>query len=271
MLLKFKTHKKAFILTVVFLFFTIWWLAIQFPIPHREFFNQYYGVFYGTVALIGAFYGIGIQKQWGGVKSLMGKAILMFSLGLFFQEFGQLTYFYYFFVKHIEVPYPSIGDIGYFGSIPLYIYGTVLLAKASGVKVSLQSFRSKIQAVIIPLLILGYSYFVFLQGYTFDWTKPLTIFLDFGYPLGQAIYVSVAILTVLLTRSLLGGMMKYRVLFILFALLIQYVADYTFLYQVSTDVWTAGGINDYIYLVAYFAMSLALLQLRMSMIKSKLS
>lgn len=271
MWVRLKGDKKVAILIAVFLFFTVWWLAIQLPIASRDVLNKYFGVFYGLVALLGAIWSFIIQKQWGGKKSLMGRAILMFSLGLFLQEFGQLTYFYYFFIRHIEVPYPSIGDIGYFGSIPLYIYGTILLSKAAGVKVSLASFKNKLQAIVIPIIILGYSYFVFLQGYEFDWSHPLTIFLDFGYPLGQAIYVSVAILAVLLTRGVLGGVMKYRILFILFALLIQYVSDFTFLYQVSKEIWTAGGINDYMYLVSYFVMTLALLQLRVTRIRAKLS
>jgi hypothetical protein len=91
-------------------------------------------------------------------------------------------------------------------------------------------------------------------------TKPLVVFLDFGYPLGQAIYISLAVLTYLLSRSVLGGIMKMRILFILFALVIQYMSDYTFLYQASRGVWHAGGINDFLYITAYFIMALSLLQ-----------
>ncbi len=120
-------------------------------------------------------------------------------------------------------------------------------------------------------MLLAYSYWVFLKGYEFDWSAPLKIFLEFGYPLGQAIYVSLAILTLFLTRGVLGGVMKNRVLFVLFALLMQYLADYTFLYQASQETWAAGGINDYMYLASYFIMALALLQFRISRIKAKLS
>ena len=88
---------------------------------------------------------------------------------------------------------------------------------------------------------LAVGYFLFLQGYEFDWSDPLKVFLDFGYPFGQAIYVSIAILTYLLSRGILGGIMKGKILFILFALCMQFLSDYTFLYQSSKGTWSVGG------------------------------
>jgi hypothetical protein len=213
-----------------------------------------------VISVWGAYWGIIISNKWGGYKSVLGKAILFFSLGLLAQEFGQITYSIYFHFLHVDLPYPSIGDIGYFGSIPLYILGIYYLASASGAKIGLQSYKNKIQAIIIPLILLVLSYWFFLKDYTFDWSAPLTIFLDFGYPLGQAIYLSLAILAFLLSRSVLGGIMKKRILFVLFALIIQYVADYMFLFQSHAGTWVSGGINDYIYSFSYLLMTLALIQ-----------
>src|SRR3989344_578490 len=247
--------------TLLFFLLTLWWLVgLQNPDAYKV---RYFGDFpsiYGVMALWGALWGIGISQKWGFVKSLMGKAMLMFSLGLFAQEFGQIVYAYLSFVKHIEVPYPSFGDLGYFGSIPLYIFGVIYLARASGVRIGLRSFENKIQAVIIPFALLVGSYLLFLQGYEFDWSNPIKVFLDFGYPFGQAIYISLAFLTYLLSRGVLGGIMKNKVLFILFALCIQFISDYTFLYQSSKGTWSVGGLNDYMYLSAYFIMTLGILQ-----------
>jgi len=190
----------------------------------------------------------------------MGKSLIFFASGLGFQELGQLTYSYYIYVLNIEVPYPSFGDIFYYGSIIFYILGVLYLAKASGVQVSLKSVKGKINALLIPIVILLLSYYVFLQGYEFDWSQFLTIILDFGYPLGQAIYVSLAFLIYLLTRGVLGGLMRPKILFVLVALLAQYLADWTFLYQASRGTWSVSGINDYMYFFAYFLMALALIQ-----------
>lgn len=251
---------KVAVLFLVLL--TAWWIVgiITPDFYKTRFFGDFPSI-YAVMALWGGVCGIFVALKWGGMRSIVGKAIFMFSLGLFAQVFGQLAYAYLAFYKNIPVPYPSIGDIGYFGSIPFYIYGTILLATASGVQIKLRSFSHKLQAVIIPVVMLVVGYFLFLQGYEFDWSNPIKIFLDFGYPFAQAIYVSLALLTYLLSRGILGGIMKSKILFILFALIIQFFSDYTFLYQSSRGVWSAGGFNDYMYLISYFVMTLALLQL----------
>jgi hypothetical protein len=83
--------------------------------------------------------------------------------------------------------------------------------------------------------------------------------LDFGYPFGQAIYISIAILAFLFSRRLLSGLMRPKILLILAALCMQYASDFTFLYQSHHNTWKAGGVNDYMYLIAYFIMTIALL------------
>jgi hypothetical protein len=264
----FETIKKewqAKIAIILFLLLTTWWLINQFIIGNQNihydgFFD--FGEFYGYIALLGGFSGIFIAKKWGGFNSLVGKAMYMFSFGLFAQEFGQLSYAWYNDIYKTPGPYPSMGDIGFFGSIIFYIIGILSLTKASGVNIGLKSYAKKIQAFSIPLTILLIGYFLFLKGYTFDWKNPVKIFLDFGYPLGQAIYVSFAILTYTLSKNILGGVMKNRILFILVALFVQFLSDYTFLYQSNKGTYTVGGISDYIYLVAYLLMTLGLIQFK---------
>lgn len=198
----------------------------------------------------------------GGIQSVMGRALLFFSLSLLSQIFGQVTYAYFALILHVGVPYPSIGDIGYFSSIPLYILGIYNLAKAAGVVITPKLFIQRPKAIIIPTVLLLVGYYLFLKEYSFDWSSPLRVFLDFAYPLGDAIYVSLAILTYILSRKALGGVMKPRILFILFALVFQFITDYTFLYQSSRGIWSGGGMNDYMYLLTYFLMTLALLQFK---------
>lgn len=250
--------KLAFL---IFFVFTIWWLSLQLSRNIESPYFDYFASTYCIMAIWGGFWGIKIAQKWGGYKSIMGKAIIFFSLGLFAQAFGQLAYSYYVMIKQIEVPYPSIGDLGYFGSIPLYIAGISYLAHASGISISLRSFRNQIAALVLPALILIVTYLIFLKDYTVDWSNPLTVLLDFGYPLGQSIYIAFALLTYLLSRSILGGKMKKRVILILLALCVQYCADFVFLYQANTGTWLAGGINDFMYFFGYFIMALGLLQL----------
>jgi hypothetical protein len=222
--------------------------------------HSYFGTLYGIIALWGGIWGLFISRAWGGYKSLMGKAIIMFSLGLFAQEFGQCAYTFYIFILHVDVPYPSIGDIGFFGTIPFYVYGAYLLAKVSGVKISLKSFRSKLQALAIPVVMVGVAYALFLRNYSIDLSHPLETFLNFGYPFGQAIYISIGILTYSLTRDMLGGIMKRRVLFLILAFGAQFLADYAFIF--FSDKYFPGSILDYLYAGSYFLMALGLFQLQ---------
>ena len=255
-----KKQLSAKTVLVLYIIFTSWWIYLRLTTTPESLDNQLFAASYGLLALFGGIIGISIAQKWGGFKSLFGRSIYMFSFGLLAQEFGQLMYSYYIYFSNNEVPYPSWGDLGYFGSIILYILGVYFMGRV--VKANLGSFKNKIQAILIPILMLVVAYLLFLSDYEFDISAPLKIFLDFGYPFGQTLYVSLAILVYLLSKNLLGGIMKNKILFILFALVVQFLADYTFLYQASRGTWYAGGLNDFIYLTSYFMMTFGLIQLK---------
>lgn len=247
-----------------------WWITLNFSNATSEAL-QLWAAAYQIVAFFGACIGVVIAYHWGGHRSVIGRAILSFSVGLFLQCFGQTSYSFYIYYLNQSVPYPSVGDIGYFGSIFAYLYGALALARAAGVSISLKSYRGQLLAVLLPLLMLIISYVFFLRGYEFDGSAPLKTFLDFGYPFGQALYVSVALLGYLLSRNILGGMMRKPILVFIGALILQYFSDFTFLYQASQGTWYAGGINDALYLCAYLAMTLALLYVGQMFVKIKRS
>ncbi|HEX7260154.1 MAG TPA: hypothetical protein VF272_04465 [Candidatus Saccharimonadia bacterium] len=222
-------------------------------------YNAAYTLTYGLLALFGGVGGLIVAHRWGGFKSLIGRALSAFALGLLAQEFGQLVYNYHIYVLDTE-PYPSLGDVGFFGSVLFYIYGIWLLAQAAGLRVALKSHRNKLLLIVIPLIFLSISFSVFLREYEFDWSNPLTIFLDFGYPVFQTLYVSIAALTFIVSRKYLGGVMRPAILMLAGALTLQYICDFTFLYQVSHEAWYAGGWNDYLYTLSYAVMGLSLLR-----------
>lgn len=244
----------------IFLILSLWWLYMFLNSVKGTSQNDAFGFVYGGFSIWGGIIGLIASFRWGGFKSIIGRAIISLSAGLLLQAFGQYSFWYLNSVSKIEIPYPSIPDIGFFGTIPLYIYAAYLLAKSSGAKISLKSFHNRIQAILIPLVILMVAYFLFLQDYEFDWSAPLTIFLDFGYPIGQAMYISVAILTYSLTRKMLGGVMKFPILFLIFAFLVQFLSDYT--YVLFKEIYYPGSFIDYLYLLAYFIMTLGLIELK---------
>ncbi len=261
-----RLHKLILVVLVsLFLALTAWWLYLYMTVPNdTNDVTHMFGGTYGLLALVAGLYGLAAAKGWGFLKSYFGKAIIFLSIGLLLSEFGQLTFLYYNVVEHIDVPYPSIADIGFFGAVPAYILGAWFLSKGLGVWTLVK--RSPLKLVIgiaVPLVVLSVSFMLFLNGYDASEKDPLTIFLDFGYPLGQATYVSLALVTFLSLGRMLGGVMKMPVLLLLAAFGFQYAADFNFLYQVVQETWNASGSSygDYIYLFAYFLMGLSLVSL----------
>jgi hypothetical protein len=247
----------------VFIFLALfgWWFTLHFLTPDAGPGSDAFllwGASYQVIAWYGAIIGFYIARRWGGIRSYVGRAITAFALGLLFQSFGQTAYTWYIYVLKIPIPYPSVGDIGFFGSIPFYFYGAYMLAKASGAKVSIRSWGSKISVFLIPIALLAFSYYIFLQGYEVDPTQPLKTVLDFGYPLGQALYVSMAIIAFVLSRNLLGGMMRWPVLLFIIALVAQYFCDSTFLYEAANGAYYPANINDLMYCISYTFMAVSI-------------
>jgi hypothetical protein len=248
-------------IAIFLLFFFTIWRVILFLLPPVEDFSPWsfaWGATYQIVALFGALFGFGVANRWGGWKSAFGKSINFFAVGLLFQSFGQAVSSYY--VYRIgEVPYPGIGDIGFFGSIIFYILGVAYLARVTGAKAFFKSTTNKLITIVVPAALVAVSYYIFLNGYEYDWSNSLQTFLDFSYPIFQAIYVGVALLTFIVAGSYLGGMMKGPVLVLLFALVMQYISDFVFLYQISREMYIPEGINDMMYFFSYFLMTFAII------------
>ena len=238
----------------------VWWVKLHL-IGGLDTNEAYlFNISYGFIGLIGGINGIFISTRfWDGTKSLVGKAILLLSCGLLFEWIASLIWGYYNIILAIEIPYPSIADVFFFGMIPFYAFAMINLAAASGIKISLQQYNAKVLAVIIPLIMLTISYLLFLtEG--LDTSNPVRMFFDLAYPLGEAITLSIAILTYLLTKKYLGGMMKKIVKFVLLAYLVQFVADYWFLFKALQGTYYNGGMVDLLYAVALASMSIAILQ-----------
>ena len=142
-------------------------------------------------------------------------------------------------------------------------------AKASGIKMGLRSFFGKIQAIVIPLIMVGVAYFLFFKDIPLDFSDPLRTFLDFGYPGFEIIAISIAILTYSLSRNILGGVMRPQILFIIFALIFQYITDYTFLYQVGVETYYNGGVVDLLYTTSFTIMALVIINLNSTYEKIK--
>lgn len=258
--------KLHFYVTVaIFSLLTLWWVYIQvLKIGGATDFDmkgQTFAAGYGFMALWGGFVALVVSKKWGFLSSLFGRSLLAFAIGLLLQEFGQLSYSFYIYFMKVEIPYPSVGDIGYFGSIFFYIYGAFLLFKVLSTGIKGRGLTEKVLVVVSPLILLAVSYSLLLRGHEFVPGETLRNILDIGYPLLQCLYVSLAFATLVLFSSKSGGFLKKGILMILVALISQYIADFTFLFKAGRGTYYPGGPVDFLYLVAYFLMTVAIIEL----------
>jgi len=145
----------------------------------------------------------------------------------------------------IDVPYPSWADAAYFGSALSFVVGAYFLAKSVGFGIGPKSKRFSIVPIVVPIVIIGISAFVFLYNHQYDTSQPLTVFLDFGYPVVEAIYISLALIAYLSSAKLLGGLMKSAILILIVGLIVQYCADFSFLYGSSRGTFILGGFLIY--------------------------
>lgn len=250
---------QLLIIVATYLAFTFWFILLHFLYPEGE--SPYFSYFtdsYGVIAGIGGVIGFLISLKWEGFKSKVGRSIMAFSVGLFMQFMGQLSYGYYRYVSGVELPYPSFGDIFYFMSIPLYIYGSWLIAEISGVKVKFRQPVYKLLSACLVAIFLAIAYFVILFQHDFSDMNPIILLLEVVYPIGQAAFLSLSLIALILSKNILGGVMKPVVNLLLVALIFQYVADIYFTYQLINETLTLGGSSDYIYIIAYSLMGLSL-------------
>ncbi len=244
---------------IVFIIYTIGIVYIHIKYPDKShFIYGYYTDSYGILAAIGGVLGIYISNQWNGVKSVVGRAITMFSIGLLFQFLGQVGYAWYRYSYGIEDPYPAFPEIFYILSIPIYIYGIWQIALAAGIKFKLKNPLYKLGSALAIGGMMFLSYWLFLSNYDFTDANIIVIFIEFWYPIGQALYVTLAILALILSNKLLGGEMKSKVYFILLAFIVQYIADTYFTIEYNFDAFYPAGTSDYLYVCAYFLMALAI-------------
>lgn len=253
-------------LLVVFLAHILFWAVIQLFFKDASWYLtviDYFGATYGLVALIGGTAALVGAKKWGGLKSYVGKVILGIGVGLLFTEFGQLAFSFYNIVKHVELPYPSIADVGFFGAIPLYIFGAYFLMRTVNAGSLKRVFASPKGAAVllIPLALSAVAYFVNFRDFSFTENGVLGTILDIADPVGHVFYLSFALIALTRIKGLYGGLFRRPIMLIIAAFMMQYVADQNFLYQSNNESWVSGQYGDILYLFAYVLMAWGVIQL----------
>jgi len=250
---------SSFIL-IYFALMMVYWVGLQLFGPKDQTINLLYSFGLNTLALIGGILGVLVARKWGGMRSALGKGIMLMSLGLIsWGGIGGYIWSYYNFVLQQEIPYPSFSDVGFIGAVPLWVLGMYFLAKATGVKYGLRNVMGKMYLLLFPLAMFGASYYLLVTiargGSVTDGVGAVKTFFDFAYPIGDVVIITIALLIYGLTLKLLGGLYKWPARTVLAGFVVMFFADMAFSYSTTVETYYNGNYADLLFTIALFLMS----------------
>ena len=237
----------------------IYWIGIQISNIKDLPINLLYSFSTAVLAFIGGIMGLLVSRHWGGSKSSVGKAVLLMSLGTTSWSLGNFVWSFYNFVLHLEMPYPSLADLGYTLAVPLWAIGVFYLSQATGAKFSLRKLKGRMLLVLLPLVAAVFSYyflFVIARDSSIEVEGGLLkIFLDFYYPLGDWVILTMSFLLFGLSLKYLGGRFRLPVFITLLGFVIMFLADFFFSYTTTVGTYYNGNFPDLLFAVAMFVIS----------------
>ncbi len=245
-------HSKLILFYFVFLF--AWW-AYFFVTGKANIDGEVtlggalYQVALGLIPLCGGILGIVTAKKWGGIKSYVGRALVYTSWGAIFWGFGQMIWSLYYNILHkVDVPYPSLADVGYSLSFPFLAIGLVNLSKATGARFSIRHPKGKILALCIGAGVIVAAYYLLIvvaRGGVIDFSEGgLKLFFDLAYPIGDFVILLFSLLIYGLSFNYLGGRYKIPILCIIFGLLVLFLGDFSFSYTTTVGTYYNGSWVD---------------------------
>jgi hypothetical protein len=204
---------------------------------------------FGLIPLVGGVLGLLKSRKWGGSKSYVGRALLAISAGAVCWGMGQMFWsLYYNIISSVDIPYPSLADVGYSLSFPFMAVGLVSLSKATGARFSLKHPGGKLLALAITTLGLIAAYYLLIvvaRGGVIDFTEgSLKLFFDLAYPMGDLVIFLFSALIYGLSFNYLGGRYKIPILSIIFGMLVLFFGDFSFSYTTTVGTYYNGHWVD---------------------------
>ncbi|OGY58071.1 MAG: hypothetical protein A3D47_02050 [Candidatus Colwellbacteria bacterium RIFCSPHIGHO2_02_FULL_43_15] len=220
--------------------------------------NYLWGVFaQGIFPIIGAIYGFLLARKWGFLSSSLGRAIFFLSAGNILFGIASLTWGYYNIILSVEAPYPSLADVVYLLSYPLWAMGLINLGQGIGAGYKLRTFKGKAALVLAPLVGIALTYFVFIsiaQGgdFSFEGSNIIKIFFDISYLLGDAVIITTIGLIYGLFYKAFGGKFKSAINILLIGFFVEYLADAIFSYTTTQGTYYTSDLSDLLLTLSVF-------------------
>lgn len=258
--LKTKIPKTSIFISFCFLTMFAWWISIFIRglVDSQE--NYYFGFALGVFTIILGIIGFLKSKAWGSFESYIGKVVIFLSLGFMFWGIGSIIIAYYNIFLSQAYPYPSIADLFYIISWPLWLVAISYLSKAIGIKLQFKTFKNKLISFLVFIVTILISYYLLFPlargGFYIQTDDLLRLFFDFAYPLGDMLIITSSILLFVSSINYLGGLFKYPILFIIFGFFLNYTSDILFSYFNTVGIYHVGGWIDMLYLITFFSLGL---------------
>ncbi len=237
-----------------YLFIFVWWTF--FFITGKANFDgnitlggALYQFAFGLIPLLGGILGVAKSKVWGGSKSYVGRALLFISAGAICWGIGQMFWsIYYNIFSQVDIPYPSLADVGYSLSFPFLAIGLISLSKATGARFSLKNSLGKLVALFITIIGVVTAYYLLIvvaRGGIIDYTEGgLKLFFDLAYPIGDLVIFLFSFLIYGLSFNYLGGRYKIPILSVILGMFVLFLADFSFSYTTTVGTYYNGHWVD---------------------------
>ncbi len=266
-------HKiLIWVLGIIWALFMVWFLGLYVTDTFSGKISFYINL-YGIIPLIGGIYGLQLAWRWGGFKSAVGKAIFFLSLGLITYSIGLAIWLYYNIVLGVAVPYPSLADVVFILSWPLWTIGAVFLSFATGAILGLRNLRRKVFLLIIPIVVAAFSYYFLVvlarHGIVSSYTNAITTFFDLAYPIGDVVILTIVTLLFGLSYKYLGGRYKLAIYIIMVAFVVNYIADFMFAYTTTLGTYYNGSLSDALYVTALTLLAIGIAAFTLPNYKNK--
>ncbi len=259
------TDKKSIpnsiiVLAACYIPMLIWWLTIHFRniVDTNE--NYLFGLALGLFVIICGITGLTKSKNWGGMKSYIGRFIIFLSWGFMAWGVGTLTISYYNLALNQSYPYPSLADAAYILSWPLWFIGMYNLSKATGAKYRFRNTTGKLIAFLIIIFAFVASYYLLFtvaRGGVFEISgNYLKLFFDFAYPVGDIVIVTSSLLLFGLSANYLGGRFKTPILIIIIGFILNYTADIIFTYVNTVGTYHVANWVDMLYVTVFLLLAI---------------
>jgi len=236
------------------------WILIVFVFNLRDTtFNYLYSVPLTIIPLFGGIFGIKLWRSWQ-ISNFLAKAILVLSCGLISFGIGLGIFAYYNLILNVPVPYPSLADLGFLPSYPLWMIGLVYLLGITGIKLQLKKITGKMMLFSLTLLAVVSSHYLFFivarEGQIDFKADAVKLFLDLVYPISDIIILTLTLFLIYgLSFDPQDSKIKTGVVTILLAFIVNYMADFGFSYSTTVGTYFVGNWADFLFATSMFLLS----------------